>query len=156
MPFGNDSPIFIRPAFPSINSTPSNSNYSTPATTPPSSPLPAESRKFTDLTTSSSAPTSKHLKCANTLDRLARAEEHKEECRPTSFITTPPWYTLRQRTPVPPLYVRIPHSNLSPRNLQYLSSHRETHGPALQLLSNASPYPRAAPPFPTDLPIREK
>jgi hypothetical protein len=155
MPFGNTSPIFIRPAFPSINSTPSTSNYSTPATTPPSSPLPAETSKFTDLTTSALS-TSKHPKSKNPLVRLARAEEQQEECRPTSCITTPPWYTLHQRTPVPRLYVRIPDSNLSSRNLRYLSTHRETHGPALQLLSNASPYPRAAPPFLMELPIREK
>lgn len=151
MPFGNGSPIFIRPAYPSIRSSSRhststlkfNSESSTPETSPCPSPLQTNninSSQYTEPPTLTLPRTSQQSVTSGEKE----IDKNKGKCPPTSSTTNLPWYMLQARTSAPHLTIHIPHSSYPHKDCACINS-RPSHSKqaqALQLLPNPSPYPR--------------
>lgn len=115
------SPIFIRPSFPSIRSTPASSKDATPATSPPESPrqvAPQLERSKCAEATVGTSTTSGPIKHQTTQD------EELWQQHTTSPLTAPtsPWYT-QSRNNLQALRLNIPCSAYTNTHRMYLQQH---------------------------------
>ena len=114
------SPIFIRPSFPSIQSTPSSSKDVTPATSPPESPrqlVPHLQRSKSAEATSSTSISSEQQASE---DQQTQTWQQHTTSPPTAL--TSPWY-IQTRSNLQALRLQIPCSAYTNTHRQYLQQH---------------------------------
>lgn len=136
------SPIFIRPSFPSIQSTPVPSKDITPATSPPGNirkgiPL-SERSKSTDATISTSS-FPKH----RVLEDQQAWQQHTTS---PPMVAASPWY-IQSRNNLQALHLHIPCSAYTSTHRLYLQQHpsKSSAQTALSLMPNCAPYPGSSP-----------
>lgn len=116
------SPIFIRPSFPSIQSTPSSSKDPTPATSSPESPRQvaphSDQSKSAEVTPSTTTTSSISVE-DRTPETLQAWQQHTTS---PPMAPTSPWYT-QTRHNLQALHLRIPCSAYTTRHRQYLQQH---------------------------------